>query len=184
MPKESLPSNLNPSPNLLDESYAKPNTNYKMLRVVKILAIAPFVLYFSLLTVNYALSPQTKKLQMDVQKLESTAYLLKPIEKEVRSIIMKTDLYKNYLANRQSVQTKVEGFTNQIPRSILLKRISLDGASLNAGLITDSSIDVSIFIDNYLKNSEVKDIELQSFTYDGFSKMFEAEFEIHYVTTL
>src|SRR3989338_3790903 len=100
MPKESLPSNLNPSPNLLDESYAKPNTNYKMLRVLKILAIAPFVLYFSLLTVNYALSPQTKKLQMDVQKLESTAYLLKPIEKEVRSIIMKTDLYKNYLANR------------------------------------------------------------------------------------
>lgn len=180
MPKESLLSNSNPSPNLLDESYTKPNTNRKLLNVVRILAIAPFVLYILLLTVNYALSPQTKKLQTDVQKLESTAYLLKPIEKETRSIILKTNLYKNYLTNRQSVQSRVEGLANQISPTIRLKRMALENTNLSADVESDSSIDISIFINNYLKDKEVKDIELQSFDYDGFSKTYEAVFEIHF----
>ena len=181
MPKESLPSNLNPSPNLLDEAYTKPNTGRKLLNVVKILAIAPFVLYILLLTINYTLSPQIKKLQAYIQKLESTAYLLKPIEKETRSIILKTDLYKNYLANRQSIQSKAGGFMNQIPPTVRLKRMVLDNTGLSAVVESGSSIDVSIFINNYLKDKAVKNIELLSFTYDGFSKTFEAEFKIHYV---
>ncbi len=180
MPKESLPSNSNPSPNLLDETYSKSNTNHKLLTAIKILAAIPFVLYISLLATNSVLSENVKRLQAATQRLESIIYLLKPVEKETRSIIMKTDLYKNYLANRPSIQSKVEEFTNQIPPTIQLKRMTLDNTGLNANVVANSSIDVSIFIDNYLKNKEVKNIELQSFTYEGFSKTFEAVFEIHF----
>ncbi len=180
MPKESLPSNLNPSPNLLDETYSNSNTNHKLLTAIKVLAVTPFILYISLLAINSGFLANVKKLQLDTHRLESTIYLLRPVEKETRSIMLKTDLYKNYLANRSSIQSKVEEFTNQIPRTIQLKRMSLDTTGLNADVVTNSSIDVSIFIDNYLKNKEVKNIELQSFTYEGFSKTFEAVFEIHF----
>lgn len=180
MPKESLPSNLNPSPNLLGESYTKPNINRKLLNVVKVLAVIPIILYIILITANSYLAKSTNNLQESKQKLESTAYLLKPVEEETRSTMQKIDLYKNYLANRRLVQGKIEGFMDQMPSTIKLKRMSLDDTGLNADVVTYSPIDVSIFIDNYLKDEAVKNIELQSFVYDGFSKTFEGVFEIHF----